>query len=139
VDSVGVLARAVGRPFDHLARRAHLRPRRVRELRARLAVRHRPDIREREIVARERDCGGLGHLAGESSSAWSLDSPTVKVAMLTREYPPEVYGGAGVHVEYLTRELGRLVDVDVLCFGRDRDGARAFRPCESATPGGPAL
>ena len=30
------------------------------------------------------------------------------VALLTREYPPEVYGGAGVHVEYLARELARL-------------------------------
>ena len=34
------------------------------------------------------------------------------VALLTREYPPEVYGGAGVHVEYLARELARLVDLD---------------------------
>jgi alpha-maltose-1-phosphate synthase len=37
----------------------------------------------------------------------------VKVAVLTREYPPHVYGGAGVHVEYLTRELEKLIDVDV--------------------------
>ena len=32
---------------------------------------------------------------------------SVRVALLTREYPPEVYGGAGVHVEYLGRELAR--------------------------------
>lgn len=44
----------------------------------------------------------------------------MKVAVLTREFPPEVYGGAGVHVEYLTRELSRLVDVTVHCFGADR-------------------
>jgi starch synthase len=31
----------------------------------------------------------------------------LKILMLTREYPPDVYGGAGVHVEYLTRELAR--------------------------------
>ena len=31
--------------------------------------------------------------------------PEPRVALLTREYPPEVYGGAGVHVEYLAREL----------------------------------
>ena len=37
----------------------------------------------------------------------------MKVALLTREYPPDVYGGARVHVEYLTRELRRLIDVDV--------------------------
>ena len=40
----------------------------------------------------------------------------MKVTLLTREYPPEVYGGAGVHVTYLARELGRLVDVDVRSF-----------------------
>jgi glycogen synthase len=40
--------------------------------------------------------------------------------MLTNEYPPHVYGGAGVHVEYLARELARLVDVDVRAFG-DQD------------------
>src|SRR5581483_10782553 len=44
----------------------------------------------------------------------------MRVALLTREYPPEVYGGAGVHVEYLARELRRLVDVEVHCFGETR-------------------
>jgi alpha-maltose-1-phosphate synthase len=42
------------------------------------------------------------------------------VALLSREYPPEIYGGAGVHVEYLTRELARLVDVRVHAFGAPR-------------------
>jgi glycogen synthase len=46
------------------------------------------------------------------------------ITILTNEYPPHVYGGAGVHVEYLTRELARLDggahDVDVLSFG-DQD------------------
>jgi starch synthase len=53
----------------------------------------------------------------------------MRVAVLSREYPPEVYGGAGVHVEFLVRELRRLVDVDVHCFGADRDepGVRAYR------------
>ena len=41
--------------------------------------------------------------------------------MLTREYPPEVYGGAGTHVEYLVRELRRLAEVSVHCWGRPRD------------------
>jgi len=45
----------------------------------------------------------------------------VRVALLTREYPPEVYGGAGVHVEYLARSLRPLIDVTVQCFGADRD------------------
>ena len=43
-----------------------------------------------------------------------------RVAMLTKEYPPYVYGGAGVHVEYLCRELARLIAVEVRCFG-DQD------------------
>jgi alpha-maltose-1-phosphate synthase len=33
----------------------------------------------------------------------------VNVALLTREYPPEVYGGAGVHLEYLAGECARIV------------------------------
>jgi starch synthase len=44
----------------------------------------------------------------------------VRVALLTREYPPEVYGGAGVHVEYLSRELARRMEVSVRCFGAPR-------------------
>jgi starch synthase len=48
--------------------------------------------------------------------------------MLTREYPPAVYGGAGVHVEFLVRELRRIADVDVHCFGSDRPDATAYRP-----------
>ena len=44
----------------------------------------------------------------------------MRVALLTREYPPETYGGAGVHVEYLSRELSKLVDVGVYCFGGPR-------------------
>ena len=47
----------------------------------------------------------------------------MRVALLTREYPPDVYGGGGVHVEYLARELRRLVDVDVHAWGATRDGA----------------
>jgi starch synthase len=45
----------------------------------------------------------------------------MRVAVLTREYPPEVYGGAGVHVEFLVRELRRIVDVDVHAFGSPRE------------------
>ena len=59
----------------------------------------------------------------------------MRVDLLTREYPPDVYGGAGVHVEYLARELARLVDLTVHCFGDDRppgDAPRivAHRPWE---------
>jgi starch synthase len=44
----------------------------------------------------------------------------VRVALLSREYPPEVYGGAGVHVEHLAAEMARLTDLEVHCFGADR-------------------
>jgi starch synthase len=56
--------------------------------------------------------------------------PELRVAMLTREFPPDVYGGAGVHVEYLARALAGLVDLTVHCQGRDRPGAVAHRPWE---------
>ena len=45
----------------------------------------------------------------------------MKVALMTREYPPEVYGGAGVHVEYLARELRAFEDVDRARVGRTGD------------------
>ena len=47
----------------------------------------------------------------------------MRVALLSREYPPEIYGGAGVHVEYLARELTRQVELDVYCFGAERKAA----------------
>jgi len=49
----------------------------------------------------------------------------MNITILTNEYPPNVYGGAGVHVEYLTQELAALDDgahdVQVLCFGEQRE------------------
>jgi glycogen synthase len=41
----------------------------------------------------------------------------VKALFLTNEYPPNVYGGAGVHVDYLTRELAKSMPIEVRCFG----------------------
>src|SRR3954464_8330490 len=49
----------------------------------------------------------------------------MRAAILTREFPPDVYGGAGVHVDFLVRELRKLVDVDVHCMGEPREGATA--------------
>jgi alpha-maltose-1-phosphate synthase len=49
----------------------------------------------------------------------------VKVGMLTREYPPDVYGGAGVHVEFLSRELATLADVEVHAWGEPGTAAPA--------------
>jgi starch synthase len=60
---------------------------------------------------------------------------SLRVDLLTREYPPEVYGGAGVHVEYLARDLRRLADVRVHCFGapRHEPGVTAYpEPAELA-------
>jgi starch synthase len=63
------------------------------------------------------------------------DLASLRVDLLTREYPPEVYGGAGVHLEYLTRNLRPLADVRVHCFGakRDEPGVTAYpEPAELA-------
>jgi starch synthase len=45
----------------------------------------------------------------------------MKALFFTREFPPYVYGGAGVHVEYLAAELAKLMEVDVRCFGDQND------------------
>jgi starch synthase len=51
------------------------------------------------------------------------------VGLLSREYPPDVYGGAGVHVEFLARELRPLVDLELHCWGEGRDeGVVRHRP-----------
>ncbi|GAA3749557.1 glycosyltransferase family 4 protein [Terriglobus aquaticus] len=41
----------------------------------------------------------------------------MRIGIMTREYPPHVYGGAGVHVEYLSRELAKRAEVEVYCWG----------------------
>jgi alpha-maltose-1-phosphate synthase len=52
----------------------------------------------------------------------------MRVAMMTREYPPEVYGGAGVHVTQLVAQLRRLCEVDVHCMGAPRPGVVLAQP-----------
>ena len=44
----------------------------------------------------------------------------MKVLFYTKEFPPYVYGGAGVVVEYLAAELAQLMEIDIKCFG-DQD------------------
>jgi starch synthase len=63
------------------------------------------------------------------------------VDLLSREYPPEVYGGAGVHVEYLARELRAHADVRVHCFGapRDEPGVTAYADPPGLASANPAL
>ncbi|WP_416905425.1 glycogen synthase [Micromonospora echinospora] len=71
----------------------------------------------------------------DSASPRAAGTTPLRVDLLTREYPPEVYGGAGVHVEYLARELRRLADVRVHCFGapRTEPGVTAYpEPAELA-------
>lgn len=63
----------------------------------------------------------------------------MRVAMMTREYPPEVYGGAGVHVTELVAQLRTIVDVDVHCMGAPRHGAFAHQPDPALNGANPAL
>ena len=65
----------------------------------------------------------------------------MRAALISREYPPEVYGGAGVHIEFLVRELRKLIDVEVHCFGADRDepGVHAYRTPAALAGVNPAL
>jgi starch synthase len=62
--------------------------------------------------------------------------------LFTREFPPEIYGGAGVHVEYLSRELAALVEVEVHCFGAERSSPlvkQAYGTWEALPARGPAV
>ena len=63
----------------------------------------------------------------------------MRVAMMTREYPPEVYGGAGVHVTELVAVLRRLCEVDVHCMGAPRLGAFVHQPDPALRGANPAL
>ncbi len=63
----------------------------------------------------------------------------MRVAMMTREYPPEVYGGAGVHVTELVAQLRKLCQVDVHCQGAPRPGAFAYQPDAELRGANPAL
>ena len=52
----------------------------------------------------------------------------MKALFLTNEYPPTIYGGAGVHVAYLSRELARLMQVEVRAYGKERRELRTDTP-----------
>ena len=62
----------------------------------------------------------------------------MRIAQFTNEYPPHVYGGAGVHIEYLSRELARAEggahQVDVFCFGEQRQPHGNLRVHGVASP-----
>jgi len=59
--------------------------------------------------------------------ASDLEALFMKALLLTNEYPPNVYGGAGVHVDYLSRELARLMDVEVRAFGAQDETGEHLR------------
>ena len=52
----------------------------------------------------------------------------MKALFFTNEYPPTIYGGAGVHVDYLSRELSKLIEVEVRCYGKEMREQRLDLP-----------
>ncbi len=52
----------------------------------------------------------------------------MKTLFLTNEYPPTIYGGAGVHVDYLSRELAKLMQIEVRCYGKEPRELRIDTP-----------
>ena len=64
----------------------------------------------------------------------------MRVALFTREFPPQIYGGAGVHVDYLSRELAKEIIVEVHCWGPQKSDngnlhVRGAVPWEEITNG----
>jgi starch synthase len=70
--------------------------------------------------------GGREHSAERREH--SAEHDRLRVAMLTREYPPEVYGGAGVHITQLAAQLRQLCEVTVHCMGVPRTDAVVHQP-----------
>ena len=59
-----------------------------------------------------------------------------KALFLTNEFPPHIYGGAGVHVDYLSRELAREIEIDVRCFGDQNQSAPPMTVRGAEVPAG---
>lgn len=76
---------------------------------------------------------------GTDGGVFAAGPEGLRVAMLTREYPPEIYGGAGVHVTELTARLRRLADVTVHCMGVSRTDAVVHQPDPLLQESNPAL
>jgi len=88
------------------------------------AVAHPSRCRSRGLQDKSSDAAGRG----------------MKVCFISREYPPHVYGGAGVHVRNLTGELAQVMDVEVRCFGdqdftRGRLRVKGYQPWDRVTDG----
>lgn len=83
-----------------------------------------------------------GTTATERDEPGSVDVSELQVGLLTKEYPPEVYGGAGVHIAELARALAPLVDVQVHAFGAERDDplvAASYREWDALAGDAPEL
>jgi alpha-maltose-1-phosphate synthase len=68
------------------------------------------------------------------------DIKSMRVGLFTREFPPQLYGGAGVHVDYLSRELAKEIEVEVHCWGPQSSDegnlhVRGAEPWEEITKG----
>ncbi len=57
----------------------------------------------------------------------------MKALFLTNEFPPTIYGGAGVHVDYLSRELAKLMTIEARCYGKEMRELRVDLPALKAT------
>ncbi|MDB6171144.1 MAG: putative glycogen synthase, ADP-glucose transglucosylase [Chthoniobacteraceae bacterium] len=57
----------------------------------------------------------------------------MKALFLTNEFPPTIYGGAGVHVDYLSRELSKLIEIEARCYGEAHREIRVDFPSLKAT------
>ncbi len=66
-------------------------------------------------------------------------SKDLRIGLVTKEWPPHIYGGAGVHALQLTQALRKKITVDVHCFGEERDGATGYPLPTSLETLNPAL
>ncbi len=90
-------------------------------------------------VARARPSVYVESVSFAHAAAMTGPADRLRVAMLTREYPPEVYGGAGVHVTELVAELRALAEVTVHCMGAPRDDAVVHQPDTHLYAANPAI
>lgn len=66
-------------------------------------------------------------MEGDELMVSRLRQDELDVTIMSREYPPDIYGGAGVHVDYLSRSLAKIMGVEVRCFGKARPGPEGVR------------
>jgi starch synthase len=63
----------------------------------------------------------------------------VRISIVTKEWPPDIYGGAGVHVEHLVAQLRKKVEVEVHAFGAPKSGAKTYSIPTDLTAANPAI